>query len=636
MSAALDPKHLDQLHASAITPEVIAARGYASTTSMAALRRLGFSQAQQRHGLVIPIYNVWGTLAFHLLRPNEPRIPYGKTRPAKYEFPHGLHMCLDVPNLPWLRAALKNPHLPLWLTEGSKKADSLASCGVCAVSVIGVWNFRGTNDDGGLALLGDFEPIAFNDRLLYIAYDSDVMVKPEVHGALARLGATLKNRHADVRYVYLPSRDGAKIGIDDFLARDKTVQDAVDLASATLKASPQGGALRWQQHLALTDKGQIKATIANYVELLTHHPDWAGHFTFDSFRHQLCLDGVPFDPHSATNVAHRLGIDLGVHIGQSKSLREAMGAVAAEHPVDPLRDFLQALPPWDKVPRLTRWLVAYFGATDSLYTRWAGRAFLAGMLSRALSPGGLMRLCLILEGPEGNKKSLAVEVLGAPFASTMSASLEGKESQMRLKGVWVMELPELDALSRSEETRIKAFLSTTTDTYIPKYESDPASYARRTVFIGTTNEREYLKGQHGNTRYLPVRTSAIDVEGLERDRDHLLAEGLRALAAHPRWWEVPRRVGPALEEERARRKKVPIYREPILEWLSRPDVGHQRTLTMKEIMEGALHVTDLDKWPRLQQPVGEAMRDLGWYPDYEWLGAEHKNRRIWVREEGHI
>src|SRR5262249_47941677 len=48
---------------------------------------------------------------------------------------------------------------------------------------------------------------------------------------VGRLGALLESRGADVRYVYLPARaDGAKVGLDDYLASGGTVEGLYQLA----------------------------------------------------------------------------------------------------------------------------------------------------------------------------------------------------------------------------------------------------------------------------------------------------------------------------------------------------------------------------------------------------------------------
>ena len=187
---ALAPHHAAMLAASDIAPEVRAARGYWTATTKVELARLGFSASQQlKPALVVPIYNVRGELSTYMLRPDAPRIRDGK--PAKYEFMRGFRMALDVPNLGDIRMQLDDPQVPLWITEGSKKIDALVAHGCCGVGVIGVWNWRGTNEKGGKVALADWELIALNDRATYICYDSDVMVKREVYGGLCRLAEFL-------------------------------------------------------------------------------------------------------------------------------------------------------------------------------------------------------------------------------------------------------------------------------------------------------------------------------------------------------------------------------------------------------------------------------------------------------------
>jgi hypothetical protein len=152
-------------------------------------------------------------LPLHVYRPDAPRsfdekgkgrLPDGTypQRVAKYEAPQGAAMRLDCP--PTCRSSLRDPSVPLWITEGQKKADALASHGFCALALLGVWNWRGRNGLGGLTALADWEAVARNGRQVRIVFDSDVMRKPEVGQALARLRAFLGNRGATPTAVYLP------------------------------------------------------------------------------------------------------------------------------------------------------------------------------------------------------------------------------------------------------------------------------------------------------------------------------------------------------------------------------------------------------------------------------------------------
>jgi len=47
-----------------------------------------------------------------------------------------------------VRAHLGDPTIPLLITEGIRKADAAVSAGLCAVDILGVWNWRGRNEAG--------------------------------------------------------------------------------------------------------------------------------------------------------------------------------------------------------------------------------------------------------------------------------------------------------------------------------------------------------------------------------------------------------------------------------------------------------------------------------------------------------
>lgn len=230
-TVTLTPSHRAMLAASSIRPEVIAARGYRSIVTQAdmeELRELGFAPDQCRPGLLIPVYSPTGDVVLHQLRPDQPRMRDGK--PLKYETPAGAKMRLDIP--PAARQWIRDPSRMLIITEGVKKADSAVSRGLCCVALLGVYNFRGENEYGGLTALGEWEDVAFEmkkdskkrSRTVYICFDSDVTTKPQVQAALARLKAFLESRGAKVAVIYLPDGpDGAKVGMDDYFAAGHSV-----------------------------------------------------------------------------------------------------------------------------------------------------------------------------------------------------------------------------------------------------------------------------------------------------------------------------------------------------------------------------------------------------------------------------
>ena len=72
-------------------------------------------------------------------------------------------------------------------------------------------------------MLPDWDNIDFTARRVVIAFDSDMMVKPSVRGALEGLKRALEFRGAVVRYCLMPALpDGTKCGLDDAFASGLT------------------------------------------------------------------------------------------------------------------------------------------------------------------------------------------------------------------------------------------------------------------------------------------------------------------------------------------------------------------------------------------------------------------------------
>jgi len=243
----LSDEHLKMLReGSGISEDAIASRGYRTVTDARELEHYGFSRDQRRvPGLLMPVHCTDGTNSLHSYRPDNPReIRSGKGKDykhkiLKYELPQGQGVRLDCP--PACLSQLGNPQIPLWITEGQKKADALASRNQCVIALLDLWNFNGKNSFGGTTFLADWGYIALKDRDVRIVFDSDVMTKTQVRQALDRLKEHLERKGAHVGVVYLPKRKDGKNGVDDYLASGHSMDDLGALLEAP-RPLPQAAA----------------------------------------------------------------------------------------------------------------------------------------------------------------------------------------------------------------------------------------------------------------------------------------------------------------------------------------------------------------------------------------------------------
>ena len=72
------------------------------------------------------------------------------------------------------------------------------------------------------------------------------------------------------------------------------------------------------------------------------------------------------------------------------------------------------------------------------------------------------------------------------------------------RGVWVIEIAELDSMSRTEVSKTKGFISRTTDRFRPPYGKRLVESSRQYVFAGSVNHSTYLRDETGGRRFWPV------------------------------------------------------------------------------------------------------------------------------------
>lgn len=244
---------------SGISAKTIAERGYRSVDDPAELIRLGFAPSQARPGLLIPLYSTAGVQIGWMLRPNDPRLD-GHDKILKYEVPAGSSPMIDCP--PAMAVKLRDASIPLYITEGSKKADAAADRGLLCVSLGGVYGFLQHK-----LVIADLDDINLFGRTVILAFDSDVMTKPEVADARSRLGKACQRRGAKVFVVTLPpGPNGEKVGLDDFFAAGGTVADLDALTTPwqyEVVEPPEVVQLKAERDQLIRDNAVLLRTMAN-------------------------------------------------------------------------------------------------------------------------------------------------------------------------------------------------------------------------------------------------------------------------------------------------------------------------------------------------------------------------------------
>jgi predicted P-loop ATPase len=390
----------------------------------------------------------------------------------------------------------------------------------------------------------------------------------------------------------------------------------------------------WKDRLIKNKAGEPRALLANAMLAFRESPAWSGVLAYDEFAMQTTMAGPPpwekgkpawilrswaeHDDLLATNWLQEQDIGVPLTITQ-----QAIEAVARDSTFHPVKRYLEDLT-HDGVPRLDTWLSQNLGATANLYHGEVGKVMLIGAVARIYRPGSKNDLVPILEGRQGGGKSTAMRTMFAPWFSDELAELGSKDAAMQTRSVWGLELSELDAMSRAEVSRIKAFISRATDRFRPPYGKRLIESPRSCILWGTTNSASYLKDETGARRFLPIKIGTIDIGRLQADRDQLWAEAVVAYKAGAPWWITDNQVLADAERQQEAR-----YTDDPWDGLIANFIETRTEVTVTAILEGALHHLDKGRWTQADQNrIARCLLSRKWERRQRRVNGERK----WVYE----
>lgn len=351
---------------------------------------------------------------------------------------------------------------------------------------------------------------------------------------------------------------------------------------------------QWMMKLKLTPGGKYEQTAHNIGIVLEYDPRLKGRISRNTFenrvygrsplpwgKHETEAEGQTFtwsdtDEAGLRNYLERLGFD------KCKSkIDDAFMEHIARHSFNPIHEYLDGLQ-WDGQPRLDTLLIDYLGAEDTPYVKAVTRKAFVACVSRIFKPACKFDYMLVLIGSQGIGKSTLLAKMGRDFSTHEPGrytndsfrTFEGKEASEALNGSWLIEVAELDAMRKSESTKVKQFVSQLYDEYRPAYGRNKECFPRQCVFFGTGNSKNFLDDPTGNRRFW-----AVDLHGggrksiftdLDGEIDQLWAEAVTRYKVTGENLFLPPELEKVARIEQEKHRNEHPWTPLILDWLSKP------------------------------------------------------------------
>ncbi|MEO0768649.1 MAG: VapE domain-containing protein [Cyanobacteria bacterium J06649_4] len=354
---------------------------------------------------------------------------------------------------------------------------------------------------------------------------------------------------------------------------------------------------------------------------------WGDRLRFNEFTKDIELDETPIDVGAAkVTLAVEENLDISLN-----NLELMLRHQAKRHAYHPVREYLtHCHAEYQKTEHnpaiLTNITERYFGVNDPLYDTYLRRTLIAAV-KRAFEPGCKVDTVLILQGPQGYRKSTFFKVLAGPkYFDDSLGSMNDKDERLKLHLVWFCEWPELESVFRRKDIAdTKAFLSSSEDLVRPPYGRKTERMPRQSIIVGSTNQEHFLNDPTGNRRFwvIPVK-QPINIQQLEKERDHLWGAAMALYLADEQCWLTP-------AEEQQSEVRAEAYRtcDPwdsrieahLLEW-------RLTSVTTNELLTNCLEIEIGRQIKGHQMRVAECLKRLGWKAAR--IGSGKNRRRGWV------
>jgi predicted P-loop ATPase len=367
--------------------------------------------------------------------------------------------------------------------------------------------------------------------------------------------------------------------------------------------------------------GRIITSKENLVNALSNPNDCGVDICFDNFKGEVVISQPDLEQWYPLKETDRTEICIRLEAGKdgfadisTERWRESVNLTAQYNNIDTAQTWIKSLK-WDGVARIEKFLPNYLGTVDTAYTNAVSLYMWTAMAGRVMSLGCKVDMIPVLMGSQGAGKSEAIKALvpSETFYAEFDLKTKDDDQARMMRGVLVGEIAELNGLRGRDSEAVKAFITRTVESFIPKYMEYKTEFPRRLVFFGTTNDDEFLTDPTGNRRWLPFKVGKCRVAEIKVNREQLWAEALVTYQHSGIAWQKAEELA---KNEHKAFIETDSWETPVLDWLStKSQYNHQlnkdQPFSMNQVLTSAVNKT-ADKCGRVDEMrMAKVLKGLG-------------------------
>lgn len=235
--------------------------------------------------------------------------------------------------------------------------------------------------------------------------------------------------------------------------------------------------------------------------------------SFDAVRHETDFGAIENKGHEyfkalnfPTYLEQELQRDFSTGINIS-AIERYLNVIVGENVKNPLLDSIKAVK-WDGVKRLQQ-VFDILHIEDKLSKIFLYKWFLQAIAMLHNGDNGKKfapEFVLVLQGRQGTGKTRFFQHLCPQnyWGEGETVDPRDKDTLIRITSKWIVEIGEIGSTMKKDVDILKAFLTRGTDDCRPPYGKKSMEYPRKTVFVATVNETEFLLDTTGNRRWAVI------------------------------------------------------------------------------------------------------------------------------------